>query len=357
MPETDNGGAGAAPAGETRLETIERVYDEVAARDAGTDDDGAPAPEGETRLETIERVYDELAARGDGADATAAAGADEAAADAPPAHWADADKARYRALAPAQRAAVREMAGLLEADHRQKAAGLEAERARLAGYHELDGLLAPHRETLTKAGMSEAEGLRNLVEVYGLLKRNPLAGINAVARSVGLDLAALAAQPSLAQAAQAAYVREMEARQRALYTKLMEKQATHSDAEWTALAAAKDAAGTPAYPHLDRLRPRMQSEIAALPREQLFGRAPREVLHEAYERAAWADPQTRESLIAGRLETAARDREAKRREDVEKARRAGRPVASQAAPAVEAPRKSGSYLEEIERVWDMLESR
>ena len=115
-----------------------------------------------------------------------------------------------------------------------------------------------------------------------------------------------------------------------------------------AFAAEKDAQGNPLRPHFEAVRDDLISDVAAV-RQANPSMPHAQVLQKAYERAVWANPDTRAKLIAAQnaaAQTAAR----------ETAARAGRAAVSvTGAPGVSASaaRKSNQSVEaDLSEAWD-----
>jgi len=105
-----------------------------------------------------------------------------------PASWSPAAKATFDKLPPEVQQAVAKREQ--EIDH-----GLRRKSEEVKRYEPLEQLIAPHRSKWAMQGMDEVSVFRTLLAAQNELDTNPVNAIKVIAKSYGVDLAALSAQP------------------------------------------------------------------------------------------------------------------------------------------------------------------
>jgi hypothetical protein len=166
----------------------------------------------------------------------------------------------------------------------------------------LDEVFAPHRDKLTLAGIDEATWVSRLAAAEGVLERNPEEGLVYLARSYGVDprrLVALVSGPQAVQTQQLppelqALYGEVQTLKQA-YTTQQQQAATSQQAQLHSEISAF--ARDPKNLYFEDVK----DDIAAL---LSGGRA--DSLADAYQKAVWANPETRALLLAEQQAEAAR---------------------------------------------------
>ncbi len=345
-----------------------------------TDDMRAAAAAPDSLRADLEAAWDQLAAeRGETAPAAAGEGAgpDEAADDAArgedsrpggrarpdedglaaPDDWPDDWRQRFAALPEEARPWALDLHARFAADHADRSQALAEREEELAGLQEVDAALAPWRGAMRTHGLGDGEAVSRLLEAHAALERDPAAALAMLAEAYGVDPARTGppapAAAGVGAADAAAPDRADGAREAQLLESLERYAAEQHDlrllaamqAELDARARAADADGKPLYPHFDAVRP----QLAALVRAGAAGS-----FEDAYEQAVWADPQLRQRALEAHDAEQARLRESARREQVQKARNAGRAAPGGSEPARTVPAPARSHREELERVWDRM---
>jgi hypothetical protein len=270
----------------------------------------------------------------------------------------------------------------LEADYTKKMMELAGERNR---YQALEKLFAPRRQFWAANGTNEIQVLEQLLAYADIANRDPLEFIGLFARQRGLDLARLfapqgtapqhaqvtapAAQPNgsdpaASQSAQAvhpdvlAHLEEMGRRQGLLEQFAMrqinaerEREAAQAQAwqsaaaqEYEAFVNAQDEHGNLKYPFFNDVRQTMAQLMAA-------GTAA--TLEDAYDKAVFLLPDTRQKLLESQEIARRRKEEADRIAEAERAKRAGASVTASSAPLHVPPAETGTLTlrQELERAF------
>jgi hypothetical protein len=105
-----------------------------------------------------------------------------------PASWSPAAKAGFDNLPPEvqQAVALREQ----EIDH-----GLRRKSREMKRYEPIEELIAPRRALWAAQGLDEASAIKTLLAAQDLLEKDPKQGLEFLARSYGVNIANLSAQP------------------------------------------------------------------------------------------------------------------------------------------------------------------
>jgi hypothetical protein len=247
---------------------------------------------------------------------------------APPASWSAAAKARWAELPADIRAEVLKR----EAD---VAKGFEQKSREVARFKELDDVLAQKRDEWARAGVTEAQAIRQLVAAADYLQRDPVNGIFWLAQQYGLDLT------KVAQAA-SQRVDPVQEKLSSAIKPLQEKVLTleqQIEQEAMAKVQAEIAAAAQGKPYFDELRVDMarllQSGLAA-------------DLNEAYERAAYMRPDIRERILADQRAAEERARAAQAEKALKDAKKVQAVNVRGRAAATPAP--SGDWRETLKQV-------
>jgi len=197
------------------------------------------------------------------------------------------------------------------------------------GYEET---LAPVRTMAQRYGVNEREGLNRLLAANDYLERDPQAAIAWLAQSYGVDLSSL--NQTLEERPKAdPMVSQLHQELNNLKASLQEREAQEIHAELSKFASA------PGHEHFDKVR---------VPMGKLISQGLASSMEEAYEKAVWADPELRASLIAAQTATQQADRKAK--EQADKARRGAISVnGSPSTGATPVPKREYETVEEATR--------
>jgi len=272
-------------------------------------DGRARGPDGKFKTETkaAPSGKTEVAAVDPNLPSTDAAKASEVAAqpatNAPPAGWTAAEKAEWSKLSPVAQAAVSRR----EADIARGGQQWSEEKRRY------EAVLSPVAEAARRNGLSTEQGLQSLLNAQSFLERDPTAAIKWLAQSHGVNLATLAGQaPDDVPSAQApdieAIVRQAVQRSVAPIVAPIQQrwqQEEQRQQEMTTQMVVTFAASE-GHEHFGSVEQDIMDLIPPL-KERNPTWTSQQVLQEAYDRAVYANPATRQTILTAR-ETAAEEK-------------------------------------------------
>lgn len=179
---------------------------------------------------------------------------------------------------------------------------------------EFQEVVAPYQQSWEMAGMSPAQGVRQLMGWAGAIQQDPQAAIERLAKTCGVDLAGYAAQKARENEWKDPQVHELTNEVAQLKDHILasqqrtvqEQQAatqTAIDQQLTEFASAKDEHGELRYPDYEVLDRDMAGlYIAAAQQYQQGQRQEMPSLEELYETAAWANPDIRAKRLAAQVQ-------------------------------------------------------
>jgi hypothetical protein len=221
---------------------------------------------------------------------------------------------------------------------------LEQERAYYANQlREFQEVVEPYNQTWQMAGLTPAQGVRQLMGWAGSLQKDPQGTIERLAQSVGIDLAEYAQQKLQEQEWQDPQVKGLEKQVSALTAHLrglqeqtlrgqQSAQEAAIDQQLTAFRDAVDEHGNRLHPHYEAVKETM----GALAMQHVQQGQPVPPLDQLYEQATWAVPTVREQLLRAQMEQDS----AQKASAAERAATASRSVKSKGAGSDTAPAKS-----------------
>lgn len=153
------------------------------------------------------------------------------------------------------------------------------------------GVLKEFPDTFESKGINAAEGVRRLLQAQELLDTDPIAGIEAIAASYGVNLATLANGSN-------EQITQMQRELAALRTeqRLREQRQQAHTIQTLEDRIAKWAENKEHYSDLE------QDILATIPAIDRTGKTEEQILDEAYDKAVWANAKTRETLLAKQRE-------------------------------------------------------
>ena len=248
------------------------------------------------------------------------------ASDAP-AHWSKEHKETFAKIAPEHKQFVLERYKAMEGDYTRKTQEIASERKAVEA---IKTAFEPIRGELQASGIDEANAIQRLVNAHVALQRDPVGTLKLLANQYGANLSQLTdgggeefQDPDVLQL-------RNELRQRDLKIQELERNFNgfvqtnqQRDVETMSsliddFAARKDAGGNAQYPHLSELMGDMQRFI----RPAKNTTEAEAILKDAYEKALWANPETRQKALAEQKKREFDQQEKERKEAVTKARRA-----------------------------------
>lgn len=300
---------GGSDEGSAQDSPIESAGDEPspeAIQDAPAETDGrARGPDGKFIPKTETQAAPEKVIAATETPSTDAAKASEVAAqtaNAPPAGWTAAEKAEWSKLSPAVQAAV----------SRREAEIVRGGQQWSEDKRRYEAVLSPVAEAARRNGMNTEQGLQSLIRAQEFLERDPTAAIKWLAQSHGVNLATLAGQPDEVSSAQSpdieAIVRQAVQRSVAPIVAPIQQrwqQEEQRQQEMTTQMVVSFA-GSEGHEHFGSVEQDIMDLIPPL-KERNPTWTPQQVLQEAYDRAVFANPATRQTILTAR-ETAAEEK-------------------------------------------------
>lgn len=220
----------------------------------------------------------------------------------PPANWPQQEQQFFKELPPALQHAYLDRARHMMADYTRKTQEIAKVRQ---GYQEMERVISPHVQKWALNGMGPAQAMQQLIALSDYATNSPVEFLQYFANLRGIDLNQLTnrqeeeyVDPQVATlrqhlaGVQAQLNQTMQMQQQAQQLQQQQQYAqafnvTNENIENFASQIGPD--GKPAYPYFNELEEDMAIEIES-------GRA--STIHEAYERAKWANPYTRSKLLA-----------------------------------------------------------
>jgi hypothetical protein len=348
---TDTGGGDAAD-GQANPSEAAGSAETVPGAAAPVTPSAAPAADGRQRGpdgKFIEKTAapEKVAAATDSPSTDAAKASEVAAqpaASAPPAGWTAAEKAEWSKLSPVAQAAVSRR----EAEIANGGKQWSEEKRRY------ESVLSPVAEAARRNGLTTEDGLKSLLQAQSFLERDPTAAIKWLAQSHGVNLATLAGQPPAE--VPSAQPPDIQAMVRQIVNQTVSPIVGPIQQRWNDEAARQQEmtvqaihsfASAPGHEHYNAV----EGTIALiLPQviEENPGWTNEQKLQEAYDRALYATPSTRQQMLAAK-ESAAE--ETRRQEAAARATKArGAAVSVTGSPqGSAAPESAGTLREEILR--------
>lgn len=279
---------------------------------------------------------------------TDAAKASEVAAQpatpAPPAGWTAAEKAEWQKLPPAVQAAVSRR----EAEIARGGQQWSEEKRRY------EAVLAPVAEASRRNGLPTEEGLKRLLDAQNRLEADPSGAIKWLAQSYGVNLATLAGhQPDEVPSAQTpdieALVRQHVQRSVApivapIQQRWQQEEQRQNDMTMQTIQSFAAAPGHEHYPAVEATIALILPQVI----EENPGWTAEQKLQEAYDRALYATPATRQQVLAAKESAEAEKRQKEAAARATKARAASVSVTGSPQGSA-APEAAGSLREEIVR--------
>jgi hypothetical protein len=247
---------------------------------------------------------------------------------APPAGWTAAEKAAWTTLPPAVQAAVSRREQEIQNGGRQ----WSEEKRRY------EGLLGPVAQEAQRRGMSAEQGLNALVTAQRRLDADPVNAIRWLAQSYGVDLATLAGQPSADGSREAnpqvdirALVHQaVQPYVGPIHERMMFEERQRAD---QATNLVNEFANAPGHENFNAVENEIMAMIPVI--KSMNPNWPHEkVLQDAYDRAVYANPATRTSVLESSRQADEAKRQAEAKARISKARTAassvtGSPIGTQ----------------------------
>lgn len=281
------------------------------------------------------------------------AGADrtqEESSLSPPRSWPAEKKEQFRQLPREVQQLLLEHEGSQERHFHERSEELARLRDR---YSRIDQVVDPYRQQLALEGVDEAQALQQWLALRQLAKQDKGQAAQYVLQQLGVDPRQLAEQgsqgllhPSLKVLVDEITGVKQQNAELAQYLQQIKLQPIQQELQ--AFGSATNEKGEPLYPHFasDRIQQAMTPHVQAI-RAANPNKSHREILAEAYDRAVWSDPETRNELLAQQEAKRIAESKAKAIE----ARRAGSSLnGSPGAPLVALP--PNDLVAQLQAAWD-----
>lgn len=311
-------------------DSISAAYDEITAKDEPAEvaeAEDAPVTEevAAPEIQDSEQVKEEVD------ETPVTAGAIQA-----PNSWSADDKAKFATLPPDMQQLIAKRESERDKFLTQKSHEFSQQ---LNKYNEVDHALSPVKQLLEREGLSEAQAVKQLVAYFQHAESNPVDYIRTVAQSYGVDLQKLAAgQYDPRDLA----LQNTSQRVQTLEQELNDWKKEREQAQTTQLnSMVDDFAKEPGREHFDAVRGVMGNLIAT-------GQA--KDLADAYEKAIWANPETR----AAELKKQEEQRLKQDAEKVKKAKRAAGPKLGSQEISTGKGQKPATMRESIAEEYDRI---
>lgn len=214
---------------------------------------------------------------------------------------------------------VREEIVKREKDIHKGLSQLQAEYKQVKAYaDQIEPVLRNRTASLVQNYGSLGNAVDQLFKLSDFANQNPRGFVEWFSKQNNLDQMGgdeqATADPELDQLRQTVNGLQSQLQQVQGYTQHQQITSIASDIQ--RYAEEKDASGNPLRPHFEAVRPQIMREIGVL-KTEMPGASHRAILEKAYEHAIYLNPETRESIIGGKLTS-----ENSQRDTVERARRA-----------------------------------
>jgi len=229
-----------------------------------------------------------------------------------PQSWPSEAKAKWDALPP-------DVQSVVDKREREAAAKISQMGNQVAAWRPVSETVERFRGDFAAAGMDVPQGIEALLNANRMLNENPAAAIARLAQTYGVDLRSLVTgQPRDAQgAALMAELQDLRRQVAETSNRVGQRERQDTDARMNDLIGRIDKFSAD-KPDWDGLHDDVIANIQIIKRSDPAS-SPDEVLQKAYDRAAWANPDTR----ARRIDAAAEQRRQEATELALKARAAG----------------------------------
>lgn len=229
-----------------------------------------------------------------------------------PQSWPAELKAKWDALPPDVRDTVAKR-------ERDATAQISRMGNQVAAWRPVSEIVERHRGDFERAGMDVPQGIEALLNANRMLNDNPAAAIAQLAKNYNVDLAQLAGgQPRDANtAALVAQIQDLQRQVAETSNRVVSRERQDTEARIGDLIGRIDKFSAD-KPDWDALQDDVLTNIQII-RRGSPALTPDEVLQQAYDRAAWANPDSRARRLEADAKAAA---EKKQKEDQERAERA-----------------------------------
>lgn len=226
-------------------------------------------------------------------------------------------------------------------------------------YERLEGILAPHREQWALKGQDQESVIQRLVAAQNALDRDPVSGIAHIAQSYGLTIPQLAQVIQEQQAGSDPQVLELRRELNNLRSYMDQKeqanqqQTMHSLEQEVLDFSREEKDGQLLRPYIEDVSQEMMPLVAIL-RENNRTWSNQQVLQEAYDRAVYANPSTRQKLLDAQQAQAKAQRLKEQKEKAAQAKKAGASISGAPGGVNTTTQAADDVRDELMRLFNEL---
>ena len=236
-----------------------------------------------------------------------------------PVGFSDEDRAWFATLPPDAQRAIARRESDRESEFGRKSQEIAESRKQ---YEALDKVISDHRERWQLNGMSDAQAVQQLLAAEQYLQKDPVAGLQFLARQYGVDLGKLNTRtqtPNPYQKLQSEMqeMRNMLTQREQAQRSSQQEQMVQQIEQW---GHAQDN-GKPLRPYFDQVQSDMVPIMGRL-KQTMPGASMNELLEAAYDRAVYANPDVRSTVLDAEMRAAQAKRDAEAKAKAQKARAA-----------------------------------
>lgn len=224
------------------------------------------------------------------------------------------------------------VAGVLAARETAWQQYAEQLNSRANGYAGIEQIIAPRRQAFAMQGTTPEAVINQLFALSDFANRDPVEFIQWFAGNNSIDLSELGEtylppDPQVRQLQQ--QVQQLQSHIQGFNTQQQSQQQNALVQEVTTFQNAVDQSGQPMYPHFATVANEMLPLVGYL-RNQNPQANPQEILRQAYERAVYANPTTRQALMQAEQARMAAEQAANRVQQVARAKTANQSITGNA---------------------------
>lgn len=226
------------------------------------------------------------------------------------------------------------------------------EKTRFA--EQVEDMLEPYKHMMAVSGNDPISGLKHLLALNDFAHSSPVEYIKWTASQLGVDLRGLTdmhgQQQLPSMGGMDPQFQQLQNQVSALSSYIQQQEQSrlseiHNSAGMTVseFINATDSAGNPKYPYVEQLAPTMRIFIENDPTGRM-------TLEEAYDRALYADPSTRETMIATQKANMVKSHAATSQQEVERARAAS--FGNKGSGYGSSKKEPSSMRDALSQAWD-----
>ncbi|WP_417814058.1 hypothetical protein [Thalassospira alkalitolerans] len=276
-------------------------------------------------VEEDEPAEEEAADQADDTDQPEEKGTDEPATVIdPPISWSAEAKAKFAEAPPEIQREVLKREADFERGIAQKGQELSTLRQQTS---EMEQALSPVLSTWQQNGVAPAVGVQRLVAADAYLQRDPVGGLQQIARAYGVDLQSLSDGDGNDPAPVNPQIQaQLQAHDQFIRNFQLQQQQTETNriaSDIDAFASAMGADGQPAHPHFDAVFDDIKMMLPALKQANPTATIS-DLVKQSYEKAVWANPTTRDAILKAERAQQAKKQTEERSKAAKDAKRAAK---------------------------------